>query len=150
MAASATGAGGRHAEKELGGLRNWARARAPGILPLGACACSDECTQVLMVERGYPTYQICHDPQRADILLVAGRVSHKMAAAIKDARLLMQPAAKVVAWGACACSGGLCATYATVALEDVVAVDAHVPGCPPRPEDLAEALRLVFGRRNHL
>jgi len=147
---TAKGKGGRPTSTEAGGLRHWARARSPEILPLGACACSDECTQALMIGRGSSRYPICHDPQRADVLLAAGRISHKMAAVIKDVRLRMQPAAKVVAWGACACTGGLCAAYATVALEDVVAVDAYVPGCPPRPEDLAEALDLVFNRRNRL
>lgn len=131
---------------DSGRLGRWARARAPWVMVLGECACSDECAQTLATGRGMEALacQLCREPERADILLVAGRISQKMALLVEDAYARMQPAGKVVVWGACACSGGLFSSDVGVAIEDRVAVAAFVPGCPPQSRDLAAALQQVL------
>ncbi len=129
-----------------GRVGRWARARAPWVMVLGECACSDECAQTLALGRGFEGLgcQLCNAPERADILLVAGRISHKMSLLVEEAHCRMQPAGKVVVWGACACSGALSSTDAAVAIEERVEVAAFIPGCPPQPRDLVSALKRVL------
>lgn len=127
-------------------LGRWARARAPWVMVLGECGCSDECAQVLATGQGMGALdcQLCYTPDRADILLVSGRISQKMSLLVEEAHRRMQPTGKVVVWGTCACSGGLCSDNTGVAVEDRVEVAAFVSGCPPQPGDLAAALKQVL------
>ena len=91
-------------------------------------------------------------PRQADLLIVSGRVSHKMAAPLRQIYDQMLEPKWVIAMGACASSGGMFNNYAVLqGVDKIVAVDIHVPGCPPRPEALMEGIiRLhekVAGRR---
>ncbi|MGY8823122.1 MAG: NADH-quinone oxidoreductase subunit B family protein [Candidatus Latescibacterota bacterium] len=129
-----------------GRLARWARARAPWVMVLGECACSDECAQTLATGLEVEGFncQLCHAPEQADILLVAGRISQKMSLLVEEICDRMQPAGKVVVWGACACSGGLASPDVVVAIDQRVEVAAFVPGCPPQPRDLVTALKLAL------
>ena len=80
-------------------------------------------------------------PRQADLLIVSGRVVHKMAAPLRQIYDQMLEPKWVIAMGACASSGGMFNNYTTLqGVDKVVPVDIHVPGCPPRPEALMEGI----------
>jgi NADH-quinone oxidoreductase subunit B len=80
-------------------------------------------------------------PRQADLLIVSGRVSHKMSAPLRQIYDQMLEPKWVIAMGACASSGGMFNNYAVLqGVDKIVAVDIHVPGCPPRPEALVEGI----------
>jgi NADH-quinone oxidoreductase subunit B len=80
-------------------------------------------------------------PRQADLLIVSGRVAHKMAAPLRQIYDQMLEPKWVIAMGACASSGGMFNNYAVLqGVDKIVAVDIHVPGCPPRPEALVEGI----------
>jgi NADH-quinone oxidoreductase subunit B len=80
-------------------------------------------------------------PRQADLMIVSGRVSHKMAAPLRQVYDQMLEPKWVIAMGACASSGGMFSNYAILqGVDKIVAVDVHVPGCPPRPEALLEGI----------
>jgi NADH-quinone oxidoreductase subunit B len=80
-------------------------------------------------------------PRQADLLIVSGRVAHKMAAPLRQIYDQMLEPKWVIAMGACASSGGMFSNYAILqGVDKIVPVDVHVPGCPPRPEALMEGI----------
>jgi NADH-quinone oxidoreductase subunit B len=80
-------------------------------------------------------------PRQADLLIVSGRVAHKMAAPLRQVYDQMLQPKWVIAMGACASSGGMFNNYAILqGVDKIVPVDIHVPGCPPRPEALLEGI----------
>ena len=80
-------------------------------------------------------------PRQADLLIVSGRVSHKMAKPLRQVYDQMLEPKWVIAMGACSSSGGMFNNYAILqGVDKIVAVDIHVPGCPPRPEALLEGI----------
>ena len=80
-------------------------------------------------------------PRQADLMIVAGRVSNKMAPVLRQIYDQMAAPKWVLAMGACASSGGMFNNYAIVQGGDhVVPVDIYLPGCPPRPEMLMDAI----------
>lgn len=83
-------------------------------------------------------------PQHADLLIVSGRISIKMVSVLKDVYAQIPDPKWVIAMGACAVSGGVFNSYATVqGLDKVLPVDVNIAGCPPRPEDLIDAVRFL-------
>jgi NADH-quinone oxidoreductase subunit B len=80
-------------------------------------------------------------PRQADLLIVSGRVAHKMAGPLRQIYDQMLAPKWVIAMGACASSGGMFNNYAVLqGVDKIVPVDIHVPGCPPRPEALLEGI----------
>jgi NADH-quinone oxidoreductase subunit B len=83
-------------------------------------------------------------PRQADVLIVAGRVSLKMAPVLRRAYDEMLEPRWVMAFGVCASSGGAFDTYAVApGIGHLVPVDVYVPGCPPTPGDLVDGLELL-------
>ena len=83
-------------------------------------------------------------PRQADLMIVAGRLSQKMAGPLRQVYDQMLEPKWVIAMGACSSSGGMFSNYAVVQGADkVVPVDVHVPGCPPRPEQLMHGFNLL-------
>jgi len=81
-------------------------------------------------------------PRQADVMIVAGRLSRKMAPVLKRVYDQMPDPKWVISMGACASSGGMFNNYAIVQnVNSVVPVDVFVPGCPPRPESLIFAVQ---------
>ena len=80
-------------------------------------------------------------PRQADLMIVAGRVSNKMAPVLRQIYDQMSAPKWVIAMGACASSGGMFNNYAIVqGVDHIVPVDIYLPGCPPRPEMLMDAI----------
>jgi NADH-quinone oxidoreductase subunit B len=80
-------------------------------------------------------------PRQADLLIVSGRVAHKMAAPLRQIYDQMLEPKWVMAMGACASSAGMFNNYAVLqGVDKIVPVDIYVPGCPPRPEAVLEGI----------
>ena len=107
------------------------------------------CCAIEMMASGGARYDLARfgmevfraSPRQADLMIVAGRVSQKMAPVLRQIYDQMPNPKWVLAMGACASSGGMFNNYAIVqGVDHVVPVDVYLPGCPPRPEMLIDAL----------
>ena len=89
-------------------------------------------------------------PRQADLMIVAGRVSQKMAPVLRQIYDQMAEPKWVLAMGVCASSGGMFNNYAIVqGVDHVVPVDMYLPGCPPRPEMLIDAILKLHDQIQH-
>ena len=107
------------------------------------------CCAIEMMAAGAGRYDLARfgmevfraSPRQADLMIVAGRVSNKMAPVLRQIYDQMAAPKWVLAMGACASSGGMFNNYAIVqGVDHVVPVDIYLPGCPPRPEMLMDAI----------
>jgi NADH-quinone oxidoreductase subunit B len=110
------------------------------------------CCAIEMMAVGTPDYDISRfgmerfsaTPRQADLMIVAGRVSQKMAPVVRQVYDQMPEPKWVIAMGVCASSGGMFNNYAIVqGVDHIVPVDIYLPGCPPRPEMLLNAIIML-------
>jgi NADH-quinone oxidoreductase subunit B len=121
--------------------QNWARANAPWPLTFGLACCAIEMISMVGSPRvdasrlGAEVFRA--SPRQADMIILAGRVSIKMAPVLRRIYDQMLEPKWVISMGACASSSGMFNNYALVTGADkFLPVDIYVPGCPPRPEAL--------------
>ena len=123
---------------------HWARSNALFPATFGLACCAIEMMSIVssrydIARFGMEAFR--SSPRQADLLIVSGRVSHKMAAPLRQIYDQMLEPKWVIAMGACASSGGMFNNYAILqSVDKIVAVDMYVPGCPPRPEQLMEGI----------
>lgn len=83
-------------------------------------------------------------PRQADVLMVVGTISHKIAPILHRIYDQMASPKWVVAFGVCTCTGGFYDDYATVqGIDTIIPVDLYIPGCPPRPETVIQGLMML-------
>ena len=125
-------------------LVKWSRARScwPATFGLACCAIEMMATtsgRYDLARFGMEAFRA--SPRQADLMIVAGRVSQKMAPVLRQIYDQMTEPKWVLAMGVCASSGGMFNNYAIVqGVDHVVPVDIYLPGCPPRPEMLLHAI----------
>jgi NADH-quinone oxidoreductase subunit B len=139
----------------------WARTHSMWPATFGLACCAIE-----MMGTGASHYDLARfgmevfraSPRQADLMIVAGRVSQKMAPVLRQIYDQMMEPKWVISMGVCASSGGMFNNYAIVqGVDQVVPVDVYAPGCPPGPETLLHAIgtlhdqiesRDIFRRRD--
>ncbi len=122
---------------------NWARGNAlfPATFGLACCAIemmSIVAARVDVARFGFEAFRA--SPRQADLLILSGRVSIKMAPIVRRIYDQMLEPKWAIAMGACSSSMGVFNNYAIVPADKFMPVDVHVPGCPPRPEALMHGI----------
>jgi NADH-quinone oxidoreductase subunit B len=137
---------------QLENLVKWARYRSMFPATFGLACCAIE-----MMGAGGPHYDLARfgmevfraSPRQADLMIVAGRVSQKMAPVLRQVYDQMMEPKWVLSMGVCASSGGMFNNYAIVqGVDQIVPVDVYAPGCPPGPQTLIHAI-LTLHRQIH-
>lgn len=135
------------------GLAGWLRKSSVWPATFGLACCAIE-----MMAFGGPRHDSSRfgmevfraSPRQADLMIVAGRVSQKMAPVLRQIYDQMAGPKWVLSMGVCASSGGMFNNYAIVqGVDHIVPVDIYLPGCPPRPEMLIDAILKLHDKIQH-
>src|SRR3990170_3098596 len=128
----------------------WARRNSiwPATFGLACCAIEMMATGAAHYDQGRFGMEVFRaSPRQADLMIVAGRVSQKMAPVLRQVYDQMSEPKWVISMGACASTGGVFNNYGLVqGVDQIVPVDIYVPGCPPRPEMLIDGIMLLHDR----
>jgi len=132
---------------------NWSRKSSLWPATFGLACCAIE-----MMAAGGPKHDLARfgmevfraSPRQADLMIVAGRVSQKMAPVLRQVYDQMPEPKWVLSMGVCASSGGMFNNYAILqGVDHIVAVDMYLPGCPPRPEMLIDSILKLHDKIQH-
>ncbi len=128
-------------------IYNWGRQYSMWPTMFGLACCAIE-----MIGASTARYDIARfgmefyraSPRHADLMIVAGTITHKMAPQVKRIWDQMPEPKYCLAMGSCAISGGIFKSYAVLqGADEILPVDVYVPGCPPRPEALFDGIRKI-------
>ena len=143
---------------QLDAAMNWMRKNSLWPMPMGLACCAIE-----LMATASSRFDIARfgaevmrfSPRQADVMIVAGTVTYKMALAVKRVWDQMPEPKWCIAMGACASSGGMYRSYAVLqGIDRLIPVDVYISGCPPRPEALIEGFmrlqRKIQGEQSFL
>ena len=125
----------------------WSRKNSLWPMPMGVSCCAIE-----LMSAGDPRHDISRfgmevmrfSPRQSDVMIVAGTITYKMAKVVRKIYDQMAEPRWVIAMGACSSSGGMFRSYSVVqGIDQFVPVDVFVAGCPPRPDNLFNALLML-------
>ncbi|MBI4719981.1 MAG: NADH-quinone oxidoreductase subunit NuoB [Chitinivibrionia bacterium] len=125
-------------------VSKWAQRNSLYPLPFGTACCAIEfmgvVSSVFDISR-FGAEVVRFSPRQSDLLLVAGTINYKMGHVLKRIYEQMYEPKWVISMGACASSGGFYDNYATIqGINQIIPVDVFIPGCPPRPEAVLDAI----------
>jgi NADH-quinone oxidoreductase subunit B len=127
---------------------NWGRRYSLWLLNFGVACCGIELIASSMAKHDFMRFgviPVAHGPRQADLLIIAGTVTDKMAPALMRVYEQMPEPKYVISFGSCAnCGGPYWDAYSvTKGVDQIIPVDVFVPGCPPRPEALLDGIILL-------
>jgi NADH-quinone oxidoreductase subunit B len=131
----------------LGKVIGWGRGNSVWPAQFGLACCAIEMMHIAgsrndIARFGSEAFRA--SPRQSDLMIVSGRVSQKMAPVLRQVYDQMPDPKWVISMGACASTGGVFNNYALLqGVDKIVPVDVYVPGCPPRPEDLINAITIL-------
>jgi NADH-quinone oxidoreductase subunit B len=128
-------------------LLAWGRKNSLWPMPFGTACCAIEMMSTMSSRYDLARFGaevVRFSPRQADMMIVGGRVTLKMMPVLQRIWLQMPEPKWCISMGACASCGGVFDTYTMIqGVDQFIPVDVYIPGCPPRPENLIDAVRMI-------
>jgi NADH-quinone oxidoreductase subunit B len=140
-------AGAGYFTTRLQALINWGRGNSLWPMPFGTACCAIELMSTLASRYDLARFGaevIRFSPRQSDLMIVSGRVCLKMMPVLLEVYNQMPEPKWCISMGACASTGGVFDTYTMIqGVDQFIPVDVYIPGCPPRPEGVIDAVMLI-------
>lgn len=132
---------------KLNELVNWGRRNSLWPMPFGTACCAIEMMATLSSRYDLARFGaevVRFSPRQSDLMIVSGRISIKMMPVLIEIYNQMPNPKWAISMGACASTGGVFDTYTLIqGVDQFIPIDVYIPGCPPRPESLVDAVMLI-------
>jgi len=144
---SASTAGESFLTTKVSEVANWARKNSLWPMPFGTACCAIEFMSVVSAHYDVSRFGaevVRFSPRQSDLLMVMGTITDKMGPVLKKIYDQMPDPKWVISMGACATSGGFYRAYHVMqGIDEIIPVDVYIPGCPPSPEAVLQAVLMI-------